>query len=377
MIQFAMGIHDLGRRLVLTCFFVTFACLSLSAQQTTLVFRPEYQIGAAGDILQLEEREDGEIVRRFAARDDKLPEEFVHKSYSDGKLRRLTWHYESKPESGNYLVEESKSNAVGTWQRIGTYTYRNNLLVNAKFFRRDTLFEERLYQYDDRGRVSEERTFTRPQAVTAQTEESAEIPPDILPVILEFRRPTDDLVEAFMISEGGPDDLIARLQYDEEGRILMEERFAKGRLSYRNVYTYNERGRLTEHVKYDFREIAIKHVNYHYSSDGKPLSVIHKDVKGYVLYGLNYTRETVANLEITTVRNHRGHVSGTIETQRNPDGSVLARTEKFLLGENEMVIEYSDFDELENWLRKEVSTYSESSLKDRTVTTRFIRYGDQ
>lgn len=353
------------RLLILCC--ATFLSWHLSAQNAKLVYQPEYQIGAVGNIRLLEEREDGDIVRKFTVSEATLPVEFIHKSYSDGKLRRLIWHYESDVGTGNYTIEETKSTATGEWRKVGLYNYRNHLLENAKFYKGSGLVEERRYFYDGDGRVTEEHTI-QPGDSLSGVESTT--------VIIEFRRPADDFVEAYLVDKDRAERLLARLQYDERGRILMEERFLEGRLDRRDAFRHDERGRLIEHVRYDSRELPIKHVNYNFSIDGTPQSVIHRDVHGMVLYGLSYSREKDGNTDITTVRNHRGQVSGTIETERQTDGALAFRREKFLLGEEEMVISYSEFDEKENWLRKQLSTYAGSSLKKQTVTTRFIRYFD-
>ena len=102
---------------------------------------------------------------------------------------------------------------------------------------------------------------------------------------------------------------------------------------------------------------------------------MHRDVKDRVLFGLSYTREHAGDISVTTIRNSSGEVTGSIEYRRK-DGRDISRKEIFSLGDGRLEILYSDFDEQGNWLRKELSTYNGSSLKDRTVTTRIIRYFD-
>jgi len=278
---------------------------------------------------------------------------------ADGRLRRLVWYYEGDPAAGNYTIEELNSQPDGTWTTAALLEYAGGKLARGRFYSGENLIEERRYEYTSAGVIKE--------YISKASEQ--------YPSILKFKRPDESTVEAYELLPDGTEDLVARLRYDGEGRLVFEERVAKGKLNTRDVYAYNAMGKLADHVSYDYRDLPVRHVLYGYTGDGLPQSVVHLDVKGRVVFGLTYTREYDGENVKTTVTDGHGEVTGTIEYRR-ANGRDVSRTEVMFLGDGELRIVYAEFDEKGNWLRKETETYKGNSLKSRTVTNRLISYFD-
>ena len=97
------------------------------------------------------------------------------------------------------------------------------------------------------------------------------------------------------------------------------------------------------------------------------------DEENRVLFALHYSREYDGESSVTTIRDSNGDISGTIEYRRE-NGRDVRRTEVFLLGSGRLEIAYTNFDSRGNWLRKEITTYNGATVKERTVTSRIIRY---
>jgi antitoxin component YwqK of YwqJK toxin-antitoxin module len=345
------------RMLFIGVMLLTVASALAIAQNTTLVYKPDVQIGAAGAVSFLEERVDGELVKRAEFAAPGVCVDFIQKRNSDGSLRRLVWFFDGDPGSDEYTIEEQNAQPDGTWSVSGILNYSGGELVKASFYSGENLIEERLYEYGPEG-VTKELT-------TRASEE--------YPTLLDFERPGDDIVEAFERQPDGGRLLVARLIYDDEGRLTTEERFLKGKLDRRDVFAYNDAGKVIDHIRYDNRELPIRHVIYDYTKDGLPQSVVHKDVKDRILFGVSYTREYDGENTKTIIKNSAGDETGSIEYRRE-NGRDVMRTETFLLGSGKLEIVYTDFDEQGNWLRKEMSTYNSGALKSRSVTSRVIRY---
>jgi hypothetical protein len=341
-------------------YFLLFSLVRVFPQHTALVYRPEVQLGAGGPVSYLEERVDDKLTLRAEFVSPGLYRDYIRKGRSDGSLRRLVWQYVGPPEDGNYTIEEQDSQPDGTWTVSAILKYRNGILVHAQFFSGDNLIEEREYEYDRQGRVASETTLK---------------PFEGLEVRLDFERPSPGALEAYESQPDGTKLIVARMEYDAEDRLSVEERFAKGELTKRDVYTYDTRGKLIDHVRYDDRELPVRRISYTYTSEGLPASVMHRDIKDRILYGISYTREQFGDYSKTIVKNSSGEVTGTIDYVRK-NGMDVSRTEVFLLGSAKLEITYSDFDGFGNWRRKEHSTYGGGSLKEKTVTSRIIRYFD-
>lgn len=341
---------------ILVCLLVI-AGVPAVAQSTTLVYVPEVPIDAVGNIRFLEERVDGELTKKAEFSSPGVCTDFIQRRNADGSLRRLVWFYKADPVSGDYTIEEQNSQPDGTWTTTGVLNYSGGNLVRARFYSGENLIDERVYEYDAVGVIKE---------LTSKASEES-------PTLLEFKRPETGTVEAFERQPDGTALLVARLKYDGEGRLVSEERFVKGKLDKRDVYAYNTNGKLVDYIRYDNRELPVRHVLYDYSEDGLPQSVVHLDVKQRVVFGVSYSREHDGENSKTVITNSTGEVTGTIEYRRE-NGRDVSRTETFLLGDGEMKIVYSDIDGRGNWLRKETLTYKGSSLRGRTVTTRLIRY---
>ena len=329
-------------------------------QDVTLVYEPDVRLRAGGPISYLEERVDEQLTLQAKLVSPGLFADYIQKNRSDGSLRRLAWNYIGAPQDGNYTIEEQDSQPDGTWTVSATLEYRNGVLITGQFFSGENLVEKRQYEYDRDKQVTSELT-SRPY--------------EDHPVILDFERPDANTVEAF---ERQPDSarlIVARLQYDEEGRLSLEERFARGKLAKREVYTYNVDGKLIEHIRYDEKEQLARRVSYGYTSEGLPSSVVHRDAKDRILYGLTYVREQYGEYSKTIIKNSSGEVTGSID-YLTKNGKDVRRTDVFLLGAGKLDMTYSEFDEYGNWLRKELSTYDGSSLKERTITRRTIHYFD-
>ena len=336
--------------------------LALSAvcgfsQNTTLVYEPDIQLGAGGPVVFLEERVNGELARSAKLLSPGIYQEFVQRRHADGRLRRLVWRYGGQV-STNYTIEEQDSQPDGTWTRAATLEYQNGLLVHARFYSGVNLIEERIYEYDRAGRVTMETTSKALDEYFVQ---------------LEFERPEYRTVEAFQTYDRGVRMLVARLQYDTEGRLTVEERFVNNTMRQRDVYAYDRNDKIIYHIRYDNRELPVRHVTYGYTKDGLPVSVVHRDVKDRVLFALHYSREYDGENSMTTIRDSNGEISGTIDYRRE-NGRDVRRTEVFLLGSSRLEIVYTSFDERGNWLRKELTTYNGATVKERTVTSRIIRY---
>lgn len=344
-------------RFLLGLFFLLIVSLvHATAQNTTLVYSPDIQLGAAGPIRYLEERTDGQLTRFAELEAPGVYKEFVQKTHSDGSLHRLVWFYD---DGKNYIIEEQDSQFDGSWIVSAILTYQNGALTSGQFFSGDNLIEERLYEYDARGRVVREQTVK----VSAD------------PLVLEFERPDETTVEAFHIQLDGTRALVARLGYDSAGRLVLEERYKKNQLDKRDVYSYNAAGKLIDHIQYDYRDLPVRQVSYGYTKDGLPTSVVHRDVKDRVLFGVSYTRERYGENTRTTIKNSKGEVTGTIDYIRR-NGKDVERTEIFLLGNTKLEITYSEFDDYGNWLRKVLVTYESGSVKEREIASRTIRYFD-
>ena len=356
----------MDRVCMLKNFVLPLCCLLLlggglvSAQNVTLVYEPDIPLDAAGSVQFLEERENGELTRRAVLRAPQEYIEFIQRRRSDGGLRRLEWQYDSAVSMDSFIIQEQDSQPDGTWTPTAYLTYRGGLLKDASFYSGENRVEQRLYEYSSAGDVEKELT-TRVG--------------DEFPVLLLFERPAESIVEAIERKPDGSEVIAARLQYDQEGRLLAEERFVKGKLNRRDVYSYTSGGKLSEHVRYDYRELPIRHVIYDYTDDGLPVSVVHRDVKDRVLFGVSYSRVYDNENSITTIKSVTGEITGTIDYRRE-NGRDTERTEVFFLGDGKLEITYSDFDSVGNWLRKELATYAGNSVKDRTITTRIIRYFD-
>jgi antitoxin component YwqK of YwqJK toxin-antitoxin module len=327
------------------------------AQNTTLVYEPDVQIDAAGPVRYLEERVDGDLTKRADFAAPGICVDFMQRRNADGSLQRLIWFYEDDSAPGDYLIEEQKSMHDGTWVTTGLLDYADGELVRARFFTDGELVEERKYEYDAKGVTKEVTTLASQRRST----------------VLTFRRPEAGTVEAFFRQPDGSDIIVARLRYDENGRLISEERFSKGKLDKRDVYKYNENGKLYDHVQYDGRGIAVRHVMYGYTDNGLPKSVVHLDEKERVVFGMSYAREYDGDSSKTLIKNSAGEVTGAIEYARE-NGQDLSRTETFIIGDGELKIQYTDFDSNGNWLTKVTSTYTSGTLKSRSVATRMIRY---
>ena len=350
------GLHFYRLLYLLFCLLLVTGVLA-GAQNTRLVYEPDVPIDAGGAVRFLEERVDGELTKRADFLSPGICLDFVQRRNADGTLRRLSWFYEGDPAAGNYIIEEQSSRPDGTWTLVGLLNYSGGNLVRARFYDGETVRDERRYEYDSAGVTKE--------LILAPSENSA--------TLLSFVRPDAHIVEAYERQTDGRELLIAKLKYDQEGRLLSEERFVKGKLDKRDVYAYDANGKLVDHIKYDNRELPVRHAMYGYSDDGVPKSVVHLDAKQRVLFGLSYSRRLDGENSKTVISNSSGEVTGTIEYRRE-NGLDVSRTETFLLGDGELKIVYTDFDVKGNWLRKETLTYTGGSLKSRTVTTRVIRY---
>jgi len=331
--------------------------LSLFAQSTTLVYEPDVQIGAAGPVRFLEERVNGELTKKAEFAAPGVCVDFMQQRNSDGSLQRLVWFYDGEPGAADFIIEEQDAQPDGTWTTTGVLDYSGNKLVRARFYSGENLVEERNYEYDSVG-VTKERT-SRPSAE--------------YPTVLRFERPDARTVEAFERQPDGIELLVARIMYDSESRIVSEERFVKGKLDSRDVFAYNEYGKVVDHIKYDYRELPVRHVMYDYTPDGLPQSVVHRDVKDRILFGVSYTREYDGENSTTVIKNSAGEETGSI-VYRRENGRDVERVETFLLGDSKLEITYTEFDAHGNWLRKEMSTYNGTSLKSQAITNRVIRY---
>ncbi len=346
------------RGVLRTCvLFLIILPASLRAQNTTLVYEPSVQIGAAGPVRYLEERVNGELVKKAEFTAPGICVDFMQQRNSDGSLQRLFWFYNGNPGSGDYTIEEQNSQPDGTWTVSGILKYAGGNLDRARFYSGENLVEERIYEYGPAG-VTKELT-------TRASEES--------PTLLKFERPDARTVEAFERQPDGVVLLVARLIYDSEKRLVSEERFVKGKLNSRDVYAYDENGKMVDHIKYDYREMPIRHVTYDYTKDGLPQSVVHRDVKDRILFGVSYTRVYDGENSTTIIKDSSGEETGSIVYLRK-NGRDVQRTETFRLGDGKLEIVYTDFDSQGNWLRKEMSTYSGGSLKSKSITSRVIRY---
>ncbi len=346
------------RRLtLLLVYFLLIVQGQLYAQNTTLVYEPDYQIDAVGEIRFLEERVDGELIKRIEFSAPGVCTDYMQRRNADGSLRRLVWFYEGDPVSGNYTIEEMNSQPDGTWTASAFLEYTDGKLIRARFYSGVNLIEERKYEYDSAGVISE--YTSKPSAQYTS--------------LLNFRRPEPGTVEAFESQPGGGELLFARLRYDGDERLISDERFVKGKQDTRNVFAYDGNGKLVEYISYDSRDLPVRHTIYDYTKDGLPQSVVQLDVKGRVVFGVSYTREYDGENSKTIIKNSSGEVTGTIEYRRE-DGRDVSRTESFLLGDSELKIIYGDFDEMGNWLSKETATTNGNTLKNRTVSSRVITY---
>ena len=349
------------RRLFLTLRFciLQFVLLPLAvtAQNTTLVYAPDVQIGAAGPVRFLEERINGELVKKAEFDAPGICVDFMQQRNSDGSLQRLVWFYEGDPGSSDYTIEEQNAQPDGTWTTTGILNYTDGNLVRARFYSGENLIEERIYEYDSAGVTKE---------LTSRASEE-------YPTLLIFERPDANTVEAFERQPDGGELLIARLNYDDRKQLVTEERFVKGKLDNRNVYVYDDNGKVIDHIKYDYREMPVRHVIYDYTPDGLPQSVVHRDVKDRILFGVSYTREYDGENSTTIIKNSSGEETGSIEYRRE-NGRDIERVETFLLGDSRLEIIYTEFDTHGNWLRKKLSTFNGTSLKSQSITSRVIRY---
>jgi len=334
-----------------------FAAGILFSQNTTLVYEPDVQVGAAGQIRYLEERVDGRLTKRVDFAAPGVFADYMMRRNADGSLHRLVWYYDGDPAAGNYTIEEYDSEPDGSWENTGVLTYSSGKLIRARFFSGGILVEERRYEYDADGVIKELITKTA----------------EALQTLLVFKRPDEGIVEAFERQLDGSELLIARLQYDDEKRMISEERFIKGNLEKRDEYTYNDNGKMTGHILYDDRNVAVRHDIYSYTEDGLPQSVIHLDKKNNVAVGIIYERTQDGDDVKTIIKDNSGEITGTIHYLRE-DGRDVKRTETLLLGDGELKIVYSDFDPRSNWLSKATEIYKGGSLTSRTVTSRVIRY---
>ena len=341
---------------ICVCFLAIVPMLTF-AQDTTLVYEPDVQIGAAGPVRFLEERVNGELVRRAEFAAPGICVDFMQQRNSDGSLRRLVWFFAGDPGSADYTIEEQNSQPDSTWTTEGILDYSNGKLVRARFYSGENLVEERVYEYDPAGVTKE---------ITSRASEE-------YPTLLKFERPDTSTVEAFERQPDGTELLVARLIYDSEDRLVSEGRFVKGKLDSRDVFAYDKNGKLVDHIRYDYREMPVRHVTYDYTEDGLPQLVVHRDVKDSILFGVSYTREYDGENSTTIIKNSAGEETGSIEYLRE-NGRDIRRTETFLLGESKLEIVYTDFDSQGNWLRKEMSTYNGRSLKSQSITSRVIRY---
>ena len=341
-------------------YLLLFSLVHVFPQQTGLVYQPDVQLGAGGPVSYLEERVDDKLTLRAEFVSPGLYKDYIRRSHSDGSLRRLVWQYVGPPADGNYTIEEQDSQPDGSWTVSANLKYRNGTLANAEFYSGENLIEERRYEYDRQGRVASEWTSR---------------PFERYEVLLEFLRPDTGTLEAFESQPDGTKLLVARLQYDEDGRLAVDERFSKGELIKRDVYANDSRGKLIDHVHYDEREMPVRRISYTYTSEGLPATVMHRDIKDRILYGVSYTREQYGDYSKTIVKNSSGEVTGTIDSVRL-NGMDVSRAEVFLLGSGKLEITYSDFDRFGNWRQKEHNTYDGGTLKTKTVTNRIIRYFD-
>jgi hypothetical protein len=341
---------------VCICFLAIVPCFTF-AQDTTLVYAPDIQIGAAGPVRYLEERVNGELVRKAEFAAAGVCVDFIQQRNSDGSLRRLAWFYDGDPGSPDYTIEEQNSQPDGTWTTAGVLNYSADNLVRARFYSGDNLVEERIYEYGPAGVTKE---------LTSWASEE-------YPTLLKFKRPDERTVEAFERQPDGIEHFVARLIYDSEERLVSEERFIKDKLDSRDVFTYDDNGKMVDHIRYDYREMPVRHVMYDYTDDGLPQSVVHRDVKDRILFGVSYTRAYDGENSTTIIKNSAGEETGSIEYRRE-NGRDVRRTETFLLGQSKLEIVYTDFDTQGNWLRKEMSTYNGKSLKSQSITSRVIRY---
>lgn len=331
----------------------------VGAQHVSLVYEPDIQIDATGSVRFLEEYVDGKLTKRADFTSPGICTDYMQRRNADGSLHRLIWFYQGDSSSGDYVIEEQKSQHDGSWKTVGLLDYTDYELVRARFYEGDELTEERLYEYDEKGVVKE---------VTSRPIEKSN-------TVLVFKRPEAGTIEAFLREPDGKEIIVARFRYDEDERLVSDERFLKGNLQSRDVYSYNEKGKLHDHIQYDNRNIAERHVMYGYTEDGLPKSVVHLDEKERVVFGMSYTREYDGESSKTVIKNSTGEVTGSIEYTRE-DGRDISRIETFLLGDGELKIHYTDFDIHGNWLKKETLTYNGGSLKSRKVATRVIRYFD-
>ncbi len=345
-----------GRFLQLV-FLYLLVLAQVDAQNTTLVYEPDVEVDAAGPVRYLEEQVDGKLTKRADFSAPGVCTDFMQRRNPDGSFQRLVWFYKGDLSTGNYLIEEQKSRPNGEWATVGLLDYSGGELMRARFYEEGDLVEERQYEYDDGGVAKE---------VTTRASENQ-------PTVLIFKRPESDTLEAYVRKPDGTDTIVARLRYDEAGRIVSEERFMKGKFQSRDDFGYNEAGKLHDHIRYDNRNVPVRHVMYGYTDDGLPKSVVHLDEKDRVVFGMSYTREFSGESSRTVIKNSSGEITGSIEYKRE-NGKAVSRAETFLLGDGELKILYTDFDDYGNWLRKETLTYDGGVLKSRSETTRKIRY---
>ena len=346
-----------GHRIAYLSIYLLFAAGVIFSQNTTLVYEPDVQVGAAGQIRYLEERVDGRLTKRVDFAAPGVFADYMMRRNANGSLQRLVWYYDGDPADGNYSIEEYNSKPDGSWENTGLLTYTDGNLILARFFSGGTMVEERRYEYDADGVIKELITKTA----------------EALQILLIFKRPDEGIVEAFERQLDGSELLIARLQYDDQERLILDERFIKGNLEKRDVYTYNDNGKLSGHVLYDDRDVAVRHDIYSFTEEGLPQSVIHLDKKNNVAVGINYEREQDGDDTKTIIKDSSGEITGTIHYLRE-NGRDVKRTETILLGDGELKIIYTDFDPESNWLSKATEIYKGGSLTSRTETSRVIRY---